>query len=598
MTCPSCRAENQAGATACSECGSLLASRLSIEPGSLIASRWEVLSLLGAGGMGRVFKARDRSLDEIVAVKIIGRETLDPAAASRFRSEVRLAWRVRHRNVCGIHEYGEDGSLLFITMEYVEGLNLRQLLREQGPFIWEDACDIGIQAAEGLDAIHEAGVIHRDLKASNIMRDRRGVVRLMDFGIAKTWSDSGDSGITRAGQVVGSPEYMSPEQIRGGPVDFRSDLYSLGIVVYELFTGRVPFRASTPVATLLLHLEAAPPLSGSDAARIPRALVPLLQKALAKHPADRFLNSQEMRAALQQARAELGRQRTDTFVRALTGRRAAGVDSRVVRRQDVSAPSTPVTPTPGNSTTLQVDVGRPHLRPSEGSSTSRRRAIGLALLGFVLVGGVTVTLPRRPDPAGVTIRSQSAPIAATSPESQASPRPVPSTPTPTPSSGSNTSRASSQNRSQRGPSTTPPSTTAPPPPTTTMPPPTTTLQPPLTTLALTPSPSPSPSSSPERGTARRPEPVLVRAKCANCPEPRFPELAERLGIEGTVRLEASVDEKGRVVAVTVISAPDPLLARSAEDAVRRWKYDPATRDGVPTIDVVVVSLEFRRVRTR
>jgi serine/threonine protein kinase len=311
MRCPSCNAENDTAAPSCAACGHRLPPR-PIGTGSLIASRYEILGSLGAGGMGLVFKARDRALDETVALKVLrASASRDPGLAQRFRSEIKLAWKVRHRNVCGIHEYGEDGDLLYISMELVEGKDLRHTLRENGPLTWGDAYDVATQIAEGLLAIHQAGVIHRDLKPANLMRDAQGLVRLMDFGIAKVWGEESGPGVTATGHVVGSPEYMSPEQVRGKSIDFRSDLYALGLVIYEIFTGRIPFQADTPAASMLRRLEEDASLEGSDAALIPRALVPVLRRALARDPDERFATCSELLEALRAARAALPNQITD-----------------------------------------------------------------------------------------------------------------------------------------------------------------------------------------------------------------------------------------------------------------------------------------------
>ena len=283
-----------------------------IGSGSVVAGRYEIRDALGAGGMATVFRAHDRALDVSVALKVLkASPARDPELAHRFRSEIKLAWRVRHRNVCGIHEYGEDGDLLYISMELVEGKDLKRLLREEGPLAWEQAYDVAIQIAEGLEAIHEAGVIHRDLKPANITRDARGLVRLMDFGIAKVWGEDSGGGMTGTGRVVGSPEYMSPEQVRGTSVDFRSDLYALGLVIYELFTGRVPFRGHTPAAAMMRRLDEDPDWEGPAARQIPAAALPILRKALAREPGGRYTTCGEILADLRAARAALSRQTTD-----------------------------------------------------------------------------------------------------------------------------------------------------------------------------------------------------------------------------------------------------------------------------------------------
>jgi serine/threonine protein kinase len=189
-------------------------------------------------------------------------------------------------------------------MEYLQGNDLKQELREKGPPPAQEAFDVAIQVAEGLQAIQEVGIIHRDLKTPNLMRDGRGVVRLMDFGIAKEGDDQGSGGLTSTGQVMGTPEYMSPEQCRGERIDARSDIYALGIVNYEIFTGQVPFHGETPVATIFKHIQDPVPLSGAAAVRIPASAVPVLLKALAKDRNGRFESAAEMAAALRQARAD------------------------------------------------------------------------------------------------------------------------------------------------------------------------------------------------------------------------------------------------------------------------------------------------------
>jgi serine/threonine protein kinase len=299
MICPSCKAVNDDAAEACFTCGRALGA---LTQGSLIANRYEVLSPLGKGGMGMVYKAHDRMLDEPVAIKVLRSEFANtPEMAKRFRHEIKLARKVTHRNVCRIHEYGEDGGVRYISMEYVEGEDVKQLVRDRGGLLPPDeAFELSVQVARGLQAIHDVGIVHRDLKTSNIMRDKRGLVRLMDFGIAKvTGGDrSSGAGLTTTGQIMGTPEYMSPEQCLGDTIDHRSDIYALGVVVYEMFTGVVPFRGDTPVATLFKHIQDPVPFEGPVAGHIPLPAVPVLRKALAKDRADRFENAGEMADAL------------------------------------------------------------------------------------------------------------------------------------------------------------------------------------------------------------------------------------------------------------------------------------------------------------
>jgi predicted Ser/Thr protein kinase len=275
MTCPSCGATNEPAVEVCFSCRTVLAA---VSRGTILAGRYEVRDLLGRGGMGTVYGAYDRVLDEEVAIKVLRADVARaPGMAERFLSETRMARRVSHRNVCRIHEYGEEGGLRFISMERVDGKSLKELLAE-GPLPAARAFDAVEQAARGLAAIHEVGIVHRDLKPANLTCDSSGRVRVMDFGIAKTAGLPGD---TTAGYLLGSPEYMSPEQARGRGASRSSDLYALGVVAFELFTGAPPFRAETPVATLLLHIEAPPSL---DAPGLPPSVVPVLRRALAKDP--------------------------------------------------------------------------------------------------------------------------------------------------------------------------------------------------------------------------------------------------------------------------------------------------------------------------
>jgi hypothetical protein len=299
LACPWCGRDAAASAHRCVHCGRLLAPWL--ERGHLVAQRYEVEAPLGSGGMGIVYRVRDRLLDEVLALKILGLGLPDDGLSERLRQEIKLARRVSHENVCRLHEYGEDGRIHYVSMELVEGVDLKRGLLSQGPPSVSEALDVALQVVAGLEAIHRAGILHRDLKSANIMRDRSGLVKLMDFGIAKALG-ARPVAITHEGQIVGSPEYMSPEQARGGALDVRSDIYSLGVVLFELFTGRVPFQGDSPLATVLKHLNEPPPLDGPEGNRLPQALLSLLGTALAKSPADRHASASELARALREVR--------------------------------------------------------------------------------------------------------------------------------------------------------------------------------------------------------------------------------------------------------------------------------------------------------
>ena len=273
-----------------------------LSKGTLVASRYEIQEVLGTGGMGTVYKAHDRAFEELVALKVLRPELAgDSDIAWRFPAEVRLARRVSHRNVCRMHEYGQDGQLSYISMEYVPGVNLKKVAQVQGGLSADAAFGVALEIAAGLQAIHEVGIIHRDLKAQNILLDSRGVVRIMDFGMSK---ESGTQA-TAIGMVMGgSPEYMSPEQVEGQPVSFASDVYSLGILTFELFTGAPPFQSENPMATLHKQVKEPPPLDGPAVARIPPAVISVLRLALAKSPDARYASIRDFAEALRKARDE------------------------------------------------------------------------------------------------------------------------------------------------------------------------------------------------------------------------------------------------------------------------------------------------------
>lgn len=256
-------------------------------PGTVLGGRYDIVSVLGTGGMGVVYRARDRELNEDVAVKTIRRELIssDAVLAERFKSEIRLARRISHRNVVRTHDLGDADGHLFVTMELVQGITVRELLATRGKLGVASTLALARQFAEALAVAHAAGVIHRDVKPENALIDADGVLKVMDFGIARLAEAS--SSRTQAGMVVGTPAYMAPEQLVGEEIDPRADLYSLGVVIYECLTGRAPFQAPSAVALIarVLTTEPEPPARGN--ADVPPALSALVMRLLAKVPGER-----------------------------------------------------------------------------------------------------------------------------------------------------------------------------------------------------------------------------------------------------------------------------------------------------------------------
>src|SRR6266851_5801687 len=265
MICARCHTPNPTSAENCSRCGSDLDVRAegadvadvgfgatlevsdsaSIHTGTDFGPRYHVESLLGSGGMGKVYKARDRELDRTVAIKVLRPDLMtDPMALQRFKHELLLASSISHPNILRIHDLGEYNAVKFISMAYVDGGDLTQALRKEGRLPLERVLNIMKQLAAALAAAHGVNVVHRDLKPQNILLGSGDHVYVTDFGIAKTL-ESDRTSVTRTGAVLGTPLYMSPEQVEGKPVDHRSDLYTFGLILYEMLTGVLPFSGDT-----------------------------------------------------------------------------------------------------------------------------------------------------------------------------------------------------------------------------------------------------------------------------------------------------------------------------------------------------------------
>ena len=258
-----------------------------ITPGQRFAVRYEVKEVLGVGGMGMVFKAVDTELGEVIAIKTLKQELLseDANALERFKSEIRLARRISHRNVVRTHDLGEFSGVYFITMEYVEGTTLKELIKRRGRLPIPATLTVAKQLCRALEVAHEQGVIHRDIKPQNMVVEPDGVLKVMDFGIARLAKRQ--SGMTEQGMVVGTPEYMAPEQLMGQDIDARADIYAAGCVIYECLTGTPPITADNQFTLIAKLLEDTPEAPIAVNAEVPQALSDLVMRTLSKKAADR-----------------------------------------------------------------------------------------------------------------------------------------------------------------------------------------------------------------------------------------------------------------------------------------------------------------------
>jgi len=305
MKCPKCHSDNTDTARFCSNCATPLPSSKEIPvtetletpteeltTGATFAGRYQIIEELGKGGMGKVYKVHDTEIKENVALKLLKPEiAADEKTIERFKNELKYARRIGHRNVCRMYDLNKEEGTHYITMEYVPGEDLKRLIRKVGQLNAEKTISIAKQICEGLAEAHRLGVVHRDLKPQNIMVDEEGNARIMDFGIARTIKGKG---ITGAGVMIGTPEYISPEQVEGKEVDQRSDIYSLGVILYEMVAGTAPFVGDTPLSVAVKHKTEAPRDPKQLNTQIPEDLSRIILRCMEKNREKRYQNVEEL----------------------------------------------------------------------------------------------------------------------------------------------------------------------------------------------------------------------------------------------------------------------------------------------------------------
>ncbi|MDX2152641.1 MAG: TonB family protein [Bryobacteraceae bacterium] len=547
---------------------------------------YQLTGELGRGGMGVVYRGFDPLIQRAVAIKTIRLDLYQPteyaALKQRLLREAQAAGQLSHPGIVTIYQIGEQDGVAFIAMEFVDGLPLSHLMGPSWRLPVDRISSIVAQAAAALDYAHREGVVHRDIKPANLMVTQDGRVKVTDFGIAKVSAGT----LTLTGTLLGSPSYMSPEQVQTKAVDGRSDQYSLGVVAFELLTGEKPFQADTLTALAFKIAYEDPPVDRLRG-HAPPGVIEVLRRALAKAPADRFPSCAAFAAAFVQAIGE-----------------PAVVEPAPAMPAEVAPAPFPETPADAPSASLPaippVSTALPPSRPFPPRWLSWAAAIGVAAL--VLSSMAAVRYLNRPAGASVPPEaSKSKPeVAAIQPAAV----PALDLPRPAPQQKSNAQQQSAAQRestAQPQSSVRRPATERPSEPVLRNAPPSAPAQ----TVAADPPAAAPPQSEPApaapipvveakplpagRNDAAPPTPPVLLQTVS----PEYTEAARRAGLQGAVRLAVEIDENGGVAVQRIIRSLDPELDRRAAEAVSKWRFRPATRDGRPIRMNAEVETVFR-----
>jgi len=336
--------------------------------------RYSVIDSAGVGGMAEVYRARDDLLGREVAVKVLSeRFAQDRAFVERFRREAQAVANLNHPNIVSLYDFGSEGSTYYIVMEFIDGRSLEDIIRDDGPLLPERAAEIAADVAWALERAHVAGLVHRDVKPSNIMLSSSGQTKVTDFGIVRALSRDSEQTMTQAGMVIGTAAYLSPEQAQGKELDGRSDIYSVGVVLYEMLTGGTPFGGETPLAIAYKHVRENADVPSSINPDVPGALDSIVMKAMAKNPDNRFASAADMRADL---------------LRYLSGQ---PVQATPVLAGDAAPDADTMVATPLAPGTAVLDEAEPLAPPRGNRSRAAWYVLG-ALLLVALVAGLGIFL--------------------------------------------------------------------------------------------------------------------------------------------------------------------------------------------------------------